>query len=158
MTSDRPDARTNSAAESAAILNAHLASAIDLQGQAKQAHWNVRGANFIALHELFDTIAGEVEDWSDLLAERVRALDAQANGTIQVAASATTLPTYPHGLADGTAHTETLAAALQIFADCTRAAIDRTAAFGDAVTADVLTEISRAADAARWKVASHNGI
>jgi starvation-inducible DNA-binding protein len=44
-------------ARSIAVLNATLASAIDLERQAKQAHWNVRGPNFIALHELFDKLA-----------------------------------------------------------------------------------------------------
>lgn len=40
------------------LLNEHLANAIDLQLQAKQARWNVRGPNFIALHELFDSVTG----------------------------------------------------------------------------------------------------
>ena len=39
------------------ILNRHLADAIDLQLQAKQAHWNIKGPNFVGLHELFDQIA-----------------------------------------------------------------------------------------------------
>jgi starvation-inducible DNA-binding protein len=42
------------------ILNDRLAEAIDLQSQVKQAHWNVKGPNFIALHELFDKISDAV--------------------------------------------------------------------------------------------------
>ncbi len=38
-------------------LNQHLATLIDLKLQAKQAHWNVKGPQFIALHELFDKVA-----------------------------------------------------------------------------------------------------
>src|SRR5213078_3957500 len=52
------------------LLNARLADAIDLQTQTKQAHWNVKGPNFIALHELFDKINEDVEDYVDSLAER----------------------------------------------------------------------------------------
>ena len=70
----------------AGILNRHLAAAIDLHGQLKQAHWNVRGPTFIAVHELFDKVAGEAERYSDLLAERAAVLGAVAEGTVQVAA------------------------------------------------------------------------
>ena len=38
----------------AELLNRRLADALDLQSQCKQAHWNVKGPNFIALHKLFD--------------------------------------------------------------------------------------------------------
>src|SRR3974377_1870184 len=54
------------------MLNARLADAIDLQTQTKQAHWNVKGPNFIALHELFDEINEDVEDYVDDIAERWR--------------------------------------------------------------------------------------
>jgi starvation-inducible DNA-binding protein len=53
------------------LLNQRLAACIDLQLQCKQAHWNVKGPTFIALHELFDKIDEDVENYSDLLAERV---------------------------------------------------------------------------------------
>ena len=50
----------NIRAQSIELLNKHLAAAIDLHGQTKQAHWNVRGPNFIAIHELFDKVSAEV--------------------------------------------------------------------------------------------------
>jgi starvation-inducible DNA-binding protein len=52
------------------LLNARLADAIDLQTQMKQAHWNVKGPSFIALHELFDKVNEDVEEYVDTLAER----------------------------------------------------------------------------------------
>ena len=55
-----------------AILNDRLAEAIDLQSQVKQAHWNVKGPHFIALHELFDKISDAVLEQIDEIAERVR--------------------------------------------------------------------------------------
>ena len=48
-----------------ALMNQRLASAVDLQMQMKQAHWNVKGPSFIGLHELFDKVAE-----ADLIAER----------------------------------------------------------------------------------------
>lgn len=137
------------------ILNKHLAAAIDLHAQVKQAHWNVRGYNFIALHELFDTIAGEVEDWSDLIAERAAQLGGNAEGTVQVAASSTYLHPYPLKVSSGPAHVEALSNALASFGEQIRKAIDETAGFGDADTADIFTEISRGADKYLWFVESH---
>lgn len=52
------------------LLNARPADCTDLQTQCKQAHWNVKGPNFIALHELFDEINEAVEDSVDDIAER----------------------------------------------------------------------------------------
>ena len=53
------------------LLNLRLAGAIDLYLQTKQAHWNVKGPTFIALHELFDKLGEELEDYIDDIAERV---------------------------------------------------------------------------------------
>jgi len=69
-----------------AILNQRLADSIDLKAQAKQAHWNVKGMSFIALHELFDRVAAEVTPMSDDIAERVTSLGGTALGTVRVAA------------------------------------------------------------------------
>src|SRR4029077_13743260 len=59
----------NIRAKSVAVLNRHLAAAIDLHAQVKQAHWNVRGPTFLAIHELFDKLADAVEGHSDTIAE-----------------------------------------------------------------------------------------
>lgn len=137
-------------------MNSHLAAAIDLHAQVKQAHWNVRGAQFVALHLLFDGIADEAEGWSDLLAERTGALGGVAEGTVQVAAKESYLEPYPLKIATGKAHVHALSAALATFADKTRKAIDEANDFKDPNTADLFTEISRSADQALWKVESHN--
>ena len=85
----------NIRAHSSEILNKHLAAAIDLHGQLKQAHWNVRGPNFIAIHELFDKIATDADKYSDQLAERAAGLGAIAEGTVQVATANSFLPHTP---------------------------------------------------------------
>ena len=63
-------------------MNERLAELIDLQLQVKQAHWNVKGPSFIALHELFDSIYEVVTDFVDMVAERTVALGGTAEGTI----------------------------------------------------------------------------
>jgi len=70
--------------EAVALLNQRLADCIDLQTQCKQAHWNVKGPTFIALHKLFDEINEDVEGYVDLIAERVVQLGGIAEGTVGV--------------------------------------------------------------------------
>jgi starvation-inducible DNA-binding protein len=72
-----------------ALLNQRLASAVDLQKQMKQAHWNVKGPSFIGLHELFDKVAEAVEGYVDQIAERIVQLGGVAEGTMRMAASRT---------------------------------------------------------------------
>src|SRR5713101_3700852 len=86
------------------LLNQRLADAIDLETQTKQAHWNVKGAQFIALHKLFDEIYQAVEEYVDLLAERVVQLGGIAEGTVRVVAERSELTDYPRRIADGPAH------------------------------------------------------
>ena len=51
------------------LLNARLADSVDLMHQAKEAHWNVKGPSFIALHKLFDEIVDSAEEYMDLIAD-----------------------------------------------------------------------------------------
>jgi starvation-inducible DNA-binding protein len=145
----------NIRAKSVAVLNRHLAAAIDLHAQVKQAHWNVRGPTFIAIHELFDKVAAAAEEYSDLVAERAGALGGAAEGTIQVAVEHSFLQRYRLGIADAEAHIAAVTAALATFGESARNAIDETASFGDADTSDVFTEISRGVDQQLWLVESH---
>jgi starvation-inducible DNA-binding protein len=145
----------NIRAKSVALLNEHLAAAIDLHGQAKQAHWNVRGDNFIAIHELFDRVATELVDFYDTIAERVGALGGTAEGTAQTAAKKSFLKPYPLGIADSKAHIDALTTALSDFGKSVRKAIDDAAEFGDADTADLFTGVSRGIDQQIWLIESH---
>ena len=145
----------NIRAKSVAVLNRHLAAAIDLHAQVKQAHWNVRGPTFIAIHELFDKVADAVEEYSDTIAERAGALGGAAEGTIQIAVEHSFLHRYKLGIDAAEAHIAGVTAALATFGESLRSAIDETAAFGDADTSDVFTEISRGVDQQLWLVESH---
>jgi starvation-inducible DNA-binding protein len=145
----------NIRAQSVELLNKHLAAAIDLHGQTKQAHWNVRGPNFIAIHTLFDQVADKIEGYSDLIAERARGLGGPAEGTIQVAARLSFMLAYPLGVADEQEHVFAVSGALAAFGESVREAIAHAETSGDADTADLFTEISRGVDQQLWLVESH---
>ena len=134
------------------LLNERLAAAIDLQTQCKQAHWNVKGPAFIALHKLFDEINEAVEEYVDLLAERVVQLGGIAEGTVGIVAKRTTLIDYPLTLSTGSEHVAALSDALAGFGRTARIGIEE---MEDAGSADILTEISRGVDKWLWFVEAH---
>ena len=141
--------------QSIELLNKHLAAAVDLHGQVKQAHWNVRGPGFIAIHKLFDKVSEAVEDFSDQLAERAGGLGGTAQGTVQTAAERSFLIPYPHGVADEKSHVFAVASSLAAFGQSARDAIDQATKSGDIATADLFTEIVRGIDQQLWFVESH---
>jgi starvation-inducible DNA-binding protein len=136
------------------LLNERLADCIDLQTQTKQAHWNVKGPNFIALHELFDKINEDVEDYVDEIAERAVQLGGVAEGTARMVARRSSLAEYPAAV-DGRSHVEALSSALAAFGQSARKAIDEANQLGDLDTADIFTEVSRGIDKWLWFVEAH---
>ncbi len=137
------------------LLNQQLSDALDLGLQAKQAHWNVKGPNFIGLHELFDKVAEELEEFTDSIAERAVEMGGTALGTIQVVSKNSRLPAYRLDLSSGSGHVASLSSALARFGAATREAIDTASAAGDADTADLFTEVSRGVDKLLWMVEAH---
>jgi starvation-inducible DNA-binding protein len=149
---DMPEAARGKLVE---LLNARLADCIDLQTQCKQAHWNVKGPHFIGLHELFDKINEEVEDYVDEIAERAVQLGGVAYGTARMVAAQSSLSEYPADAVDCQSHVEALSDALAAFGKGARAAIDQSNQLDDADTADLFTEISRGIDKWLWFVEAH---
>lgn len=139
-----------------ALLNARLADCIDLQTQTKQAHWNVKGPSFIALHELFDKVNADVEDYVDEIAERAVQLGGVAEGTARIAAKRSSLPEYPADLSNGRDHVEALSTVIAEFGKLVRKAIDESDELTDADTADLFTGISRGIDKWLWFIEAHN--
>ena len=137
------------------LLNQRLADGIDLQTQCKQAHWNVKGPAFIALHKLFDEITEDVEDYVDLIAERIVQLGGVAEGTAGVVANRSTLVDYPLTLGTGSEHVAALSDALSEFGRAVRVGIEEMNELEDAGSADILTEISRGTDKWLWFVEAH---
>jgi starvation-inducible DNA-binding protein len=141
--------------QSVQMLNLRLAQAIDLKLQAKQAHWNVKGPNFIGLHQLFDTIATNLDEAVDLIAERITALAGVAEGTVQAVSANSNLKPYSLAISAGFDHVEALSSALATFGNDVRDGIDVADEAGDMDTADLLTGISRQADKDLWMLESH---
>lgn len=139
-----------------ALLADRLADATDLMLQTKQAHWNVKGPSFIALHELFDKVNAAAGGWVDLIAERLVQLGGQAEGTVQATAARTSMKAYPLSIVSGKDHVEALSSALAEFGKKTRAAIDKSDKLDDKDTADLFTEVSRDVDKYLWFVEAHN--
>ncbi len=137
------------------LLNQQLADILDLGLQTKQAHWNVKGPHFIGLHELFDKVAEELEEFTDGIAERAVELGGTALGTLQSVSKQSRLPDYPVHLTTGKSHVEQLSTALALFGTTTRAAIEKAAKTGDADTSDLFTEVSRGVDKLVWMVEAH---
>lgn len=137
------------------ILSQTLAASLDLKTQVKQAHWNVKGLDFYQLHQLFDEMATELEDYVDMVAERITALGGTALGTARIAAALSILPEYPYDIIDGVEHINALAERYAIYGGHLRSAIDKTDQLGDADTADLYTEISRSIDKRLWFLEAH---
>ena len=149
------DIPKNARTELIALINQRLADVLDLQLQLKQAHWNVKGPHFIGLHELFDKIAEEVENYTDMIAERAVQLGGIALGTARVVAANSKLDEYPLEISEGSSHVEAVARALSTFGREARMSIDESNSFEDADTADIFTEISRGIDKWLWFVEAH---
>ena len=140
---------------SARLLNQRLADMIDLFNQTKHAHWNVKGPQFMQLHELFDDIAERVEESCDLLAERVVTLGGSANGTTRQSAAASTIGEYDLRAVDGLDHVRALAHQVAQLTVTIHEAIQQTTQWGDPTTADLFTEISRSLDKDLWFLEAH---
>jgi starvation-inducible DNA-binding protein len=139
----------------AAFLQERLVDSIDLTLQAKQAHWNVKGPSFMALHELFDKVSEAAEGFSDLVAERIVQLGGTAVGTRGPVDLKSSLPAYPTAITGGKEHVAALSHALASYGESMRESIRKAVEMDDADTVDILTEISRGADKYLWFVEAH---
>ena len=149
------DLPTAARVEAVRLLNGRLADCIDLQTMCKQAHWNVKGPQFISLHKLFDDLNADVQSYVDLIAERVVQLGGIAEGTARVVAERTTLLEYPLAISAGRDHVGALSDVLAQFGRTVRMGIEEMNELEDAASADILTEICRGMDKWLWFVEAH---
>ncbi|PHQ70429.1 MAG: DNA starvation/stationary phase protection protein Dps [Paracoccus sp.] len=136
-------------------LNARLADALALGMAIKQAHWNVKGRNFIAVHELFDSVYANNQEHVDVMAERVQILDGVAVGTAEEVAKKSSIEPYPTDLTKAEDHLRAICDRMRDHGAKLREGIDKTDEAGDADTADILTAASRTADKDLWFMESH---
>ena len=137
------------------LLARRLADGIDLMLQSKHAHWNVKGPSFIALHELFDKVYDGLAEYVDLVAERIVQLGGRADGIAASVVERSSLPPYPRGATDGMDHVLGLSTGLAAFGKAARNDVDDLAGWGDAGSADLMTEVSRGIDKYLWLVEAH---
>ncbi len=143
-------------ANSIEFLQENLSCAIDLMLQCKQAHWNIKGENFIGLHKLFDKVHHHSSKWVDEIAERIVQLGGVAEGTAQAVIDRTELPEYPIDVTDEVEHIELLSRSLASFGEYVREGIDQTDELGDPITCDMLTRIGGKVDESLWMVEAHH--
>ncbi len=139
------------------LLNQQLADASDLRSQTKAAHWNVKGPQFIALHQLFDTLAEEIEEYIDDVAERAVTLGGSALGTVRQSAKASRLDELSPTKQQGEELVEALCDRYAALAKSTRDAIDIADEADDVSSADLLTGFSRWLDKSLWMLEAHQG-
>jgi starvation-inducible DNA-binding protein len=137
------------------LCNARLADALDLSLAVKQAHWNLKGPTFIAVHELLDMLRGHLDTNTDTVAERVMQLDGVALGTTQVVGEKSELPAYPTDVKKVADHVGALVERYAALSKSVREAIDAADDAGDAGTADIFTAFSRDLDKDLWFLKSH---
>ncbi|GLK76508.1 DNA protection during starvation protein [Methylopila jiangsuensis] len=137
------------------LLNARLADGIDLALAVKQAHWNLKGPDFIGVHLMLDGFRDELDDLNDKVAERAVQLGATAIGTATEVAERSALAPYPtdaYAIAD---HIAALIDRYAAYANAIRENVDQTDEAGDAGTSDLFTEVSRAVDKQLWFLEAH---
>ena len=151
----RNDLKSNVKKSSIELLNARLADAIDLALITKQAHWNIKGPHFIAIHEMLDGFRKDLDEHVDTIAERAVQLGGTALGTTQVVAAESKLPPYPTDIYKTKDHLAALIDHYAAMAKSVRAAIDEASESGDADTADIFTAYSRTLDKSLWFLEAH---
>ena len=142
-------------AELVDLLNTCLATSIDLHWQVKQAHWNIRGRDFISRHELFDEVADHVRKQADEFAERAGALGGYAQGTIRLAAKNSELEEYDLSAVNGDDHVRILVERVATYASTIREGIQRAGDLNDPVTEDLFTQSLAQVEQDLWFLESH---
>lgn len=149
------DLKSNAKTVSMELLNARLADTIDLALAVKQAHWNLKGPQFIGIHEFLDTLRTQLDDYVDKMAERVSALGGTPLGTSQIVVKSSTLPPYPTDIYAIKDHVTALVERWGKVANAVRKAIDESDEAGDVGTSDLFTEASRGLDKSLWFLEAH---
>ena len=148
----RPQATSTAVIE---LVNDHLATASDLASHLKQAHWNVVGEGFIALHQMFDRQVELVRGYVDGFAERARALDGVAHGIVRHAAKHSARPEFPDGEVSARDSISALLERCTSYSQMLTDAIKQSDQADDLTTQDLFIEVQREIDRNKYFLRSH---
>jgi len=146
----------NARTEMIGVLNDRLADTIDLSHAVKQAHWNLKGTGFIGVHELLDDVTAHLREGSDMMAERVAMMGGLAQGTSKTVAEKSSLEPYPTELVSVEDHVQALVSRFNDYTVKLRQAMEAADEAGDEDTAELLTEVSSAAEKEAWFIGSNS--
>ena len=137
------------------LLNARLADGIDLALLTKQAHWNLKGPQFIA-HPRNARQVPQTDRRSRGYHGRARGpVGGTALGTTQTVAKSSTLPPYPTDIYAIKDHLNALIEHYGSVANAVRKAVGEADEAGDPDTADIFTQVSRDLDKSLWFLEAH---
>ncbi|HEY9498801.1 MAG TPA: DNA starvation/stationary phase protection protein [Terrimesophilobacter sp.] len=134
-------------------LQSVLVDLIELGIQGKQAHWNVVGTNFRDMHLQLDEIIAEARRLSDVVAERMRALEALPDGRTETVTQTTTLPKFPGDQVDTKTVVGLVTERLEAVATTARKVHDAVDE-ADPTTADILHEVIQTVEQYAWMVSA----
>lgn len=132
-----------------------LVDLIELASQGKQAHWNVIGTNFRDTHLALDEIIDSAREFSDTIAERMRALHALPDGRSDTVAESTTLPEFPQGEIATTEVIDLITARLEDTVATCRGVHDQVDE-EDPTSADIFHEIIEKLEQFAWMISAEN--
>ncbi|HEX6366464.1 MAG TPA: DNA starvation/stationary phase protection protein [Agromyces sp.] len=127
---------------------------IALAVNGKQAHWHVRGVNFIAVHELLDEVVAHAQAWADLAAERVVALGLPVDGRLESVADKSEAANPKLGFQPYDEAIADVVAQIDLATEKVNEAIEGLEEL-DPSSQDVAIEIRRGLDKDRWFLFSH---
>ncbi|WP_328612946.1 DNA starvation/stationary phase protection protein [Amycolatopsis sp. NBC_00355] len=130
-------------------LQATLVDLVDLSLIAKQAHWNVVGANFRSAHLQLDELVTTAREYVDQVAERANAIGVSPNGKAKTVVESSGVPDYPDNWQSVESTVAAIVDILSALVERLRKRIDETDK-SDLVTQDLLIEITRALEEAHW--------
>lgn len=120
----------------------------------KQAHWHVRGANFVGVHELLDTIVAHAGDFADTAAERIVALGLPIDARVSAVAAKAGATSVPAGFTQSDELIRAVIADIDAILADVKAAVDGLDEV-DLTSQDVAIEIQRGLEKDRWFLVSH---
>lgn len=147
--------RTTASEKLRGYLQRVLIDLIDLHLQGKQAHWNVTGRGFRSLHLQLDELVAIAREESDVIAERMRALQVVPDGRTETIAATSDLTAYPADLVSVTDTVDNIVERINQTVTVIREAHSDVDA-EDPATADLLNNTISQLEQQAWMIASQN--